>query len=70
MNNLELFKRWNGILRMKASEYEHNARKNNEIVASPSLDDICNEMEAFFIGLNNKQEIINPSPAIKGEINN
>ena len=46
----QLYKRWNSILRMKA-EYEHNARKNGEVVASPSIDDICNEMEAFFTGL-------------------
>jgi len=44
--------RWEGILRMKAGEYEHIARKRGETVCSPSLDDVCNEMEAFFIGLN------------------
>jgi len=38
------------ILRQKA-EYEHNARKNGEVVSSPDLDDICNEIEAFFAGL-------------------
>lgn len=47
----ELHERWNRLLRMKASEYEHSARKNREVVASPSIDDICNEMDAFFIGL-------------------
>jgi len=49
----ELFKRWNGLLRMKASEYEHTARRNGEIVSSPSLDDVCNEMDAFLTGLLN-----------------
>jgi hypothetical protein len=43
--------RWVRILRGKASEYEHKARKNGEVVSSPSLDSICNEIEAFFIGL-------------------
>lgn len=47
----ELRERWIRLLRMKASEYEHKARKNGEIVASPSLDDICNEIDAFFVGL-------------------
>lgn len=46
----ELHKRWNSILRMKAG-YEHDMRKKGEVVASPSIDDICNEMEAFFTGL-------------------
>jgi hypothetical protein len=48
----ELKNRWVGLLRMKASEYEHKARKRGEVVYEPSLDDICNEMEAFFTGLN------------------
>ena len=43
--------RWIDILRMKASEYEHKARHNGENVVSPSMDDICNEMEAFKQGL-------------------
>lgn len=47
----ELKNRWISILRMKASEYEHKARKNGEVVCEPSLDQICNEMEAFFTGL-------------------
>lgn len=47
----ELQKRWNTILRQKASEYEHTARKNGEVVCEPSLDDLANEMEAFFTGL-------------------
>lgn len=52
MSNQELKERWVSLLRAKA-EYEHNARKNGEVVASPSIDDICNEIEAFFTGLNN-----------------
>ena len=49
-NNLEELKnRWVRLLRHKA-EYEHEARKKGEVVASPSLDDICNEIEAFFTG--------------------
>ena len=54
--NEELYnlkKRWDSVLRAKASDYEHTARKNGEIVTSPSLDDLANEMEAFFTGLNN-----------------
>jgi len=47
----EIIYRWEGIMRMKASEYEHTARKNGETVSSPSLDDICNEMLAFVAGL-------------------
>ena len=50
----ELQQRWISLLRMKAKEYEHKARKNGEVVAGPSLDTICNEMNAFFTGLNNK----------------
>lgn len=46
----ELKKRWISILRQKAT-YEHNDRKNGRVVPSPSIDDICNEMEAFFTGL-------------------
>ena len=46
--------RWVRLLRHKA-EYEHNARKADEVVASPSIDDICNEMEAFFTGLQNNE---------------
>lgn len=47
----ELKNRWVGLLRQKASIYEHAARKRGETVPGPSLDDICNEMEAFFTGL-------------------
>lgn len=52
MTKQELKNRWINILRMKA-EYEHNARKTGEVVSSPSIDDICNEIEAFFTGLTN-----------------
>jgi len=51
MTKEELIERWISLLRSKASQYEHIARKSEEIVSSPSLDDICNEMEAFFVGL-------------------
>ena len=52
MTQEELKDRWIRILRHKA-EYEHNARKNGVDVTSPSIDDICNEIEAFFAGLIN-----------------
>lgn len=52
MTKEELKDRWVNLLRMKAA-YEHNARKNGEIVTSPDIDDICNEIEAFFVGLKN-----------------
>ena len=47
----EVLSRWEGILRYKASTYEHKARGKGEEVVSPSIDDICNEMRAFFEGL-------------------
>ena len=47
----ELHERWNSILRMRASEYEHTARENGKVVSEPSIDDICNEMDAFFTAL-------------------
>lgn len=47
----ELKNRWISLLRMKA-DYEHKERKAGKVVASPSIDDICNEIEAFFVGLN------------------
>lgn len=51
MKNIESIKqRWVDILRQKAS-YEHEERKKGKVVASPSIDDICNEMEAFFSAL-------------------
>lgn len=49
----ELKTRWVGIIRAKASEYEHSARKRNEIVTIPSLDSIASEIEAFFVGIMN-----------------
>lgn len=51
VNEYRLKKRWNLILRSKASMYEHPARKAGETVFGPSLDDLANEMEAFFIAL-------------------
>lgn len=51
MNLEELKERWVGILRGKASAYEHPARKNGEVISSPDIDNICNEIEAFFAGL-------------------
>ena len=50
----ELADRWIGLLRQKAT-YEHNARKNGEIVAIPSIDDICNEMIAYFTGISDRK---------------
>jgi hypothetical protein len=50
MSPQELKDRWIKILRMKA-EYEHSERLEGKIVSSPSIDDICNEIEAFFTGL-------------------
>ena len=52
MTKQELKTRWIGILRQTA-ECEHNARKNGKIVCVPDIDDICNEIEAFFTGLTN-----------------
>lgn len=52
MTKEELKSRWVELLRGKA-EYEHNARKNGEVVYSPDIDDICNEIESFFTGLIN-----------------
>lgn len=49
----ELFERWNKILRGKANEYEHAARKRGEVVVGPSIDDICNEIGAFLAGIEN-----------------
>ena len=50
MSKEELKNRWVTILRQKA-KYEHEKRKAGEVVCSPSIDDLCNEMEAFFTGL-------------------
>uniref|UniRef100_A0A6M3J4D2 Uncharacterized protein n=1 Tax=viral metagenome TaxID=1070528 RepID=A0A6M3J4D2_9ZZZZ len=49
----DLKNRWIDLLRGKAHTYEHKARGDGEVVASPSIDEICNEMEAFFAGLSN-----------------
>ena len=49
----ELANRWISILRMKASEYEHTARKKGETVCVSDIDDICNEIEAYFTGVIN-----------------
>jgi hypothetical protein len=46
----ELADRWIALLRQKAT-YEHEMRKNGETVGSPSIDDICNEMTAYFTGI-------------------
>ena len=50
----ELANRWIYLLRQKA-EYEHNARKNGEVVTEPSIDDVCNEMIAYFTGIINNE---------------
>lgn len=46
----ELADRWIMILRNKAV-YEHDARKSGQVVSSPSIDDICNEITAYFTGV-------------------
>ena len=46
----DLADRWIGLLRMKA-RYEHDERLAGKVVASPSIDDICNEMIAYFTGI-------------------
>jgi hypothetical protein len=48
----ELADRWIGILREKTA-YKHHARANSESTTSPSIDDICNEMIAYFTGIIN-----------------
>jgi len=53
MTTKELKDRWVSLLRAKA-DYEHQARRNGEVITSPDIDDICNEIEAFFAGLLNK----------------
>ena len=50
MTITELKDRWISLLRTKA-ELEHDIRKSGGVVPSPDIDDICNEMEAFFTGL-------------------
>ena len=52
MSNVEsILNRWITALRQKASEYEHPASLSGEPVVYPSLDDICNEMEAYKAGV-------------------
>ncbi len=51
MNKQELKDRWVSILRAKACEYEHPTRGTGETITNPDIDDICNEMEAFFCGI-------------------
>ncbi len=38
------------MIRSKAAEYEHKARKNGETVGVPCLDDIHREMRSFIDG--------------------
>jgi len=52
LTSKELAERWIGLLRIKA-RYEHDERKLGKTVASPSIDDICNEMTAYFTGIIN-----------------
>ena len=47
----ELCDKWTTLIRAKAIEYEAQARKKGEIVSSPDLLDIANEIDAFFTGL-------------------
>lgn len=47
----DVFSRWISSLRYKAGEYEHKRRRAGEDVTYPSLDDICNEMEAYLAGV-------------------
>ena len=48
MTNIEIqFNRWINIIRVKASEYEHTARKKGETITQPDLDSVCNEMKAL-----------------------
>ena len=46
-NKKDLANRWISVLRYKA-KYEHEERKNGKEVLSPSIDDICNEITAYF----------------------
>ena len=55
MTKLEIKNRWISLLRQKAS-YEHEMIKNGEVVCQPNIDDICNEIEAFFTGLTDEPE--------------
>ena len=53
-STVNIFHRWQSTLRNKASQYEHEDRKNGKDVVYPSLDDICNEMNAFLAGIDSK----------------
>lgn len=56
MTTEDLKNRWVELLRQKAHTYEHPARKRGEVVCGPDIDDICNEIEAFFTGFINNQK--------------
>ena len=57
MKNIEIqFNRWIKLLRFKAEEYEHPARREGKEVSKPDLDSICNEMEAFKNGVLIKED--------------
>lgn len=49
----ELVERWLQVLRDK-SDYESKSRSKGERVSHPTLLDISREIEAFFIGLDEK----------------
>lgn len=51
----ETANRWINILRDKAHDYEYKAREKGETVSSPDLDDIANEITAFFAGINSSK---------------
>jgi len=44
---MKCVERWIALLRHKAATYEHTARKLGKTVIGPSIDELCNEMEAF-----------------------
>lgn len=46
----QLAERWVSILRDKA-QYEADVSRMGDPVVHPSIYDICNEIEAFFAGL-------------------
>jgi len=52
----ELFDRWISTLRHKAATYEHPARGRGEEVTELSLDTVCNEMKAFLVGLERRDD--------------
>jgi len=47
----QLKNKWIRILRSKAKEYEHNRGEGERDVLRPDIDEVCNEIEAFFAGL-------------------